>query len=688
MQPRLGDGSAASARRPGRVRVFFTGSWRRCVVSAAVLLCLVDWLLGAAGVALPDAIAVCAYTVLALALLWQVGRGVRWLFDRFLWRIRTKLILSYLFIALVPLVLLGIFFTTAAAFVLMLSASGQVRAQVEQTEQLARATAAAALVDLPAAGPAAAASLRERLAPVLALQPRTAWTLLRRGQLAAAEGEAPRELPAWLNGAPFAGLVSAGVPAGRGTRSAVLRIVSLRGEATLLLDLPVDERLFADLERRLGIHVLQPDELRVERVAPPSGGPSPQRAVNIEYEEGGERVRISSLNRLAFVALLPRYDWQTGRTSPEDFQAVVFRLTAVDYVRRLAPEMLGSWRSISDVMLLVLGILGLVFVVMYGVALLLGLLLARSITYGVHALSLGTNRLRQGDFDYTIRVRSRDQLGELAESFNHMSRGLKQLMTEQAEKERLEEELRIAREIQMSLLPAQGLVKVPGIRVAALCLPAAEVGGDYYDLLPLGETRLGLLVADVSGKGTSAALYMAELKGLVLSLSRIYDSPAQLLCEANRILSANMDSRSFVTMTYAVVDSGARCMRYARAGHSPMIQFEASSGRTRLLAPAGLGLGLDGGARFERVLEEAEVRLVPGDVFLFFTDGLSEAMSPTAELFGEGRLRHILERGGGLGSEELKELILEEVRGFVGDAAPHDDLTLVVLKVVEEEQGA
>jgi serine phosphatase RsbU (regulator of sigma subunit) len=170
----------------------------------------------------------------------------------------------------------------------------------------------------------------------------------------------------------------------------------------------------------------------------------------------------------------------------------------------------------------------------------------------------------------------------------------------------------------------------------------------------------------------------------VLSLSRIYDSPARLLCEANRILSANMDSRSFVTMTYAVVDSAARCMRYARAGHSPMIQFEATSGRTRLLAPAGLGLGLDGGARFERVLEEAEVRLVPGDFFLFFTDGLSEAMSPAAELFGEGRLRHILERGGGLGSEELKELILEEVRGFVGDAAPHDDLTLVVLKVVEE----
>jgi serine phosphatase RsbU (regulator of sigma subunit) len=269
-----------------------------------------------------------------------------------------------------------------------------------------------------------------------------------------------------------------------------------------------------------------------------------------------------------------------------------------------------------------------------------------------------------------------------------MSRGIQQLMVEQADKERLEEELRIARQIQMSLLPGEGLVSVPGVRIAALCLPAAEVGGDYYDLLPLGPTRMGVLVADVSGKGTSAALYMAELKGLVLSLSRIYDSPARLLSEANRILSAHMDARSFVTMTYAVVDSVARRMRYARAGHNPLIQLSARTGQSAILAPAGLGLGLDPGERFEAILEEAEVALEPGDFFLFFTDGLSEAMNPASELFGEGRLRHILEESHALGSEELRERILEEVRRFVGDALPHDDMTLVVLKVVAEEPAA
>jgi len=332
-------------------------------------------------------------------------------------------------------------------------------------------------------------------------------------------------------------------------------------------------------------------------------------------------------------------------------------------------------------------VVGVVFLVMYGVALMLGLLLARSITRGVHDLSEGTRRLREGDFSHTIRIGSRDQLGDLAESFNLMSRGIQDLMREQAEKERLEEELRIAREIQMSLLPGKTLSTVPGIRVAALCIPATEVGGDYYDVLPLSDTRMGVLVADVSGKGTSAALYMAELKGLVLSLSRIYDSPARLLIEANRILAESMDSRTFVTMTYAVVDAEARRMRFARAGHNPLIHLAAESGKTRVLTPPGLGLGLDPGEAFERILEEEEVPLTPGDFFLFFTDGLSEAMNERSELFGEVRLGQILEGSEGLSSEQLRARILEEVERFVGDAAPHDDLTMVVLKVVTEDQA-
>ena len=112
---------------------------------------------------------------------------------------------------------------------------------------------------------------------------------------------------------------------------------------------------------------------------------------------------------------------------------------------------------------------------------------------------------------------------------------------------------------------------MPGLSVTALCVPAREVGGDYYDLFPIGEHRLGVLIADVSGKGTSAALYMAELKGLMLSLSQIHTSPRALLVAADRIMANNLDARSFITMTYAIVDLRERTMTYARAGHTPLM---------------------------------------------------------------------------------------------------------------------
>src|SRR6188472_4273509 len=183
---------------------------------------------------------------------------------------------------------------------------------------------------------------------------------------------------------------------------------------------------------------------------------------------------------------------------------------------------------------------------------------------------MGTERVRQGDFTHRINIESKDQLGELAESFNQMTGIIENLLLTAAEKKRMEEELRIARQIQMSLLP-RGPLDFPGISMTALCVPAREVGGDYYDFFRVGDRQLGVLIADVSGKGTSAALYMAELKGLMLSLSQIHRSPRDLMLQANRIIAANLDARSFITMTYAVIDLDLATMTYARAGHTPLM---------------------------------------------------------------------------------------------------------------------
>jgi serine phosphatase RsbU (regulator of sigma subunit) len=640
-------------------------------VAAALLLFLLDRLLSLGGWALPGAIGSPVRVVLWLFAAWLAWRAFRWVSDRLLWRIRTKLIVSYLFIALVPVVLLGLFMGVAVVLLLGLTASRVVTGEIDRAGDVLQATARSALAGLPPGDADAAQSIPARLAAAREVHPGVAYTLVRDGRVVAASGGAPRALPPWWKGPGFCGLVRLS-PEDKLSPEA-LRAAWAEGGAALLLDVPADEAFYGALEQRTGIHVLQKSEMEVDAA------------------DGGQRVTARPRSFFLFVALPEKTNWETGERSAFDGVPLAFQYEPLALVRRLTPIQLprdASGRSVPDMLLYVLGILAFVFVNVYAVALVLGLVLARSITRGVHALSVGTQKLRQGDFTHQIRIRSRDQLGELAESFNLMSRGIQQLMLEQAEKERLEEELRIARQIQMSLLPAQGVAGLPGVRVAALCLPAAEVGGDYYDVLPLGDTRMGVLVADVSGKGTSAALYMAELKGLVLSLSRIYESPAKLLAEANRILTANMDSRSFVTMTYAVVDTAARRMRYARAGHSPLIHMQARTGKTRVLAPAGLGLGLDAGPRFEQILEEDEVALEPGDLFLLFTDGLSEAMNPGAELFGEGRLRRILEEGRALGSEELKERILEDVRHFVGEADPHDDMTLVVLKVVPEGKAA
>jgi serine phosphatase RsbU (regulator of sigma subunit) len=271
-----------------------------------------------------------------------------------------------------------------------------------------------------------------------------------------------------------------------------------------------------------------------------------------------------------------------------------------------------------------------------------------------------------------------------------MTGSIENLLQTAAEKKRMEEELRIARQIQMSLLP-RGPVEMPGLTVTALCVPAREVGGDYYDFFVLGPGRLGVLIADVSGKGTSAALYMAELKGLVLSLSQIYQSPRQLLLEVNRIISENLDSRSFITMTYAVLDLGKGLMTYARAGHTPLIYLPAGASADRdaqVLIPNGmvLGLRIDGAAeKFAELLEEDQIVLRNGDVIVLYTDGITEAMNASSDLFGDHRLSRIVEEHGHLESGELRERILREIEAFVGGADQHDDMTMILMKIERAE---
>jgi serine phosphatase RsbU (regulator of sigma subunit) len=225
---------------------------------------------------------------------------------------------------------------------------------------------------------------------------------------------------------------------------------------------------------------------------------------------------------------------------------------------------------------------------------------------------------------------------------------------------------------------------VPGLAIADLCEPAREVGGDYYDFFEIGPRQIGVLIADVSGKGTSAALYMAELKGLMLALSHQERSPRKLLIDVNRRLADHLDNRSFITMTYAIIDLDAATLTLARAGHTPTVVV--SSGASHLITPDGMVLGLrlpGAGERFEKMLCEHSQPLSPGDVIVMYTDGITEAMDADGELFGDTALAHLLASQQHLDAAGIRERVLREVKAFVGDAEPHDDMTMVVVKIGE-----
>jgi serine phosphatase RsbU (regulator of sigma subunit) len=255
------------------------------------------------------------------------------------------------------------------------------------------------------------------------------------------------------------------------------------------------------------------------------------------------------------------------------------------------------------------------------------------------------------------------------------------LYEELAEKERMKHELGIARQIQLASLP-QRTPEVPGLDIAGRSIPALEVGGDFFDYLNGQQGHLTVVVGDVSGKGTSAALYMSKVQGIIRSLHGLTPSLAELFTRANRLLCNDMEKKSFITAVGATFDTGGRSLVLARAGHLPLYRFCARSTDVETVTPKGLGLGLDNAGLFSSELEETTLRYDRGDILLFVTDGITEARNAREEEFGEDRLVQILKEHASCSATRLRDQILDEVRSFAGQLSPHDDQTVVVVKAV------
>jgi len=253
------------------------------------------------------------------------------------------------------------------------------------------------------------------------------------------------------------------------------------------------------------------------------------------------------------------------------------------------------------------------------------------------------------------------------------------LYEELTEQERLKHELEIARSVQLSLLPQQK-PQISGLDIDGICIPAMEVGGDYYDYFAMDDHTLGIVVADVTGKGTSAAFYMAVVKGIMLSLASIYSSPGQLLKELNRRLFGIMDRKTFITMIYATVDIRKKIIKFARAGHNALIMRNSKNAKIECLTPKGIGIGLAHDSVFDQHISEQNIHFQPGDMFLFYTDGISEAMNEQLEEFGEQRLVEVVARLKDGTANHIREGIVRAVDRFVKNTPQHDDITLVTLK--------
>lgn len=248
------------------------------------------------------------------------------------------------------------------------------------------------------------------------------------------------------------------------------------------------------------------------------------------------------------------------------------------------------------------------------------------------------------------------------------------------EQEWLEREMDMAREIQQRLLPYCP-TQLAGLESCTFAQPAIEVGGDFYDVIDLGDGKLGICIGDVSGKGLSAAFYMARITGMVRVLAPLMDSPGELLARLNTYLKEDLERHAFVTVIYAVYDAREKRLSLARAGHLPVLVWTGADKTVHHIAPDGVGLGVPLASAFA----VETLSLAPGDVFILNTDGINEAMNAEGQEFGDDRFdRIVATHAANTSATELLGAIMADVQDFVGETKQHDDITLLVFRVQDD----
>ena len=600
-------------------------------------------------------------------------RFIAWWRARLLWSLRNRLIVAYLFIALVPVVLtavLAIFFATLlyrqfGGYILSQDLQRRVNIIEAASEQIG-----AALQHSPA-------EMKEEVAErVISEQEHTVFDkdlpaltieITERSALFSKLPESSKR--------GFAGFVQ---------KEKRLYLVSLRavktpyGERFVHLRAPVASPFLTSLALELGpvqLVLLEPSTADTAETL---------KLSEQKYETAST---VSDRHR---PLPAPQGFWDTDVTGVTRFEALV---EGADGDLRISQPVLAKFTTrpsqLNSRMFASVGDLGLVYVYTLGVlagaflllevaALITGVVLTRRITSAVDGLYKATQFIQSGDFSHRVKIESRDQLGVLGESFNLMTGSISNLIEEQKQRERLENEISIAREVQNQLFP-QKLPTVPGVNLEAVCKAARMVSGDYYDFIQLSPTKLAIAVADISGKGISAALLMASLQAALrsqlLAPGSAELSTGELVSRLNNHLVRNTGDDRFATFFIAIYDSASRILRYTNAGHLPA--FCICDGAAVALEEGGMVLGV-----VEDYLYEEGKHLVPENATLVgYSDGLIEPENVYGEEFGIHRLRdaaiglhHASPRAVALG-------LMQAADDWAGTPEQADDMTVVVVRM-------
>jgi phosphoserine phosphatase RsbU/P len=609
-----------------------------------------------------------------LCLIYLLFRMIGWWRSRLLWSLRNRLIVAYLFMGLVPILLIvtlvglagRILYSQLGAYLLYEDIQVRINSIADMAEHIAAAH-----------GPATRGSSEEEFESDLAAQshvvhdrelPRLAITF---------SDDAALLHKLARGGDAFAGLLQEGDK---------LSLVSFRaihgkeGVRVVELRVPVTPELLSDIAPDVGAIQLNP----MRKISTGDQGTAIYQSAGDRYAAGvpiSARARV--LQPQAFwidpaVSVVSRLNSvYVGRDGKVEYDRPVLAVTNAR-PSRLSARIFNSLGELRDSYLLLFIIVGAVFLLIEIAAFITGLSMTRTITTAIADLYQATQYVQSGDLTHRVRVDRRDQLGVLGESFNLMTGSISGLIEEQKQRQRLENEISIAREVQDQLFPKR-LPSVPGVEVEAICKAARSVSGDYYDFIQLTPTHIAVAIADISGKGISAALLMASLQAALRSQLLMGGSEHlgtdELVSRLNKHLVRNTADDRFATFFICVYDSATRTLRYTNAGHLP--SFLLSQNNVVRLDKGGMVLGV-----YEESTYEENSLMVPRDAVLVgYSDGLVEPENVYGEEFGIRRLQEAAVRVQASPPSSVALSLMTAAEEWAGSAEQADDMTVIVARL-------